>query len=307
MVLATLSTHKAERGRPDAKVLRLALRSYAFVPPTWDQAVPDDVAKALIWVADPSRPVTDLTDRDTAKEAVAALKVNNNGKPAAVKTAARRYSTLLSCMGYAVERKLLSSNPVTGVKLARNGRTVEEIDPRTVPSLAQARRLLDGAATLKTRNVDRAGHLAVYFAVMYYAGMRPSEVRGLRRADLDLPEEGWGRALLGESLPQNDGKWFDDGEQFTSQPLKHRGKGAVRPVALPPVLVALLRAHIQVHGIAPDGRIFFDGPSRSPISNMTRAYMWERVRQEALTEAELAIGLAKRPYMTCGTVTPPTC
>jgi integrase len=191
VVLATLSTHKAERGRPDAKVLRLALRSYAFVPPTWDQAVPDDVAKALIWVADPSRPVTDLTDRDTAKEAVAALKVNNNGKPAAVKTAARRYSTLLSCMGYAVERKLLSSNPVTGVKLARNGRTVEEIDPRTVPSLAQARRLLDGAATLKTRNVDRAGHLAVYFAVMYYAGMRPSEVRGLRRADLDLPEEGW--------------------------------------------------------------------------------------------------------------------
>jgi integrase len=198
------------------------------------------VADALAWVADASRPLTDLTDRDTAKEAVAALKVNRNGKPAAVKTAARRYSTLLSCMGYAVERKLLASNPVAGVKLARNSRTVQEVDPRIVPSLAQARRLLAGAANLKTRDSGRAGHLAVYFAVMYYAGMRPSEVRGLRRVDLDLPEEGWGRALLGESLPQNDGKWSDDGEQFASQPLKHRGKGAVRPVPLPPVLVALL-------------------------------------------------------------------
>ena len=295
-VLGTLDGRREQRGRPADRALRLALRSFAFVPPTWDKPVPQDVAEALAWVAAASLPVSALADRDTAKRAVAALGVNRNGKAAQPKTAARRYSTLLSCMEYAVERKLLISNPISGLKVTRNERTAEELDPRTVPSLDQARRLLAGAAELKTRDADRASHLATFFAVMYYAGMRPSEVRGLRRVDLELPRTGWGRALLAGSLPQNNAKWSDGGETFTNRPLKHRARGSVRPVPLPPVLVALLRDHVKRHGSAPDGRVFFEGPDRAPISNITRAYMWERVRQHALTKEELAVGLAKRPY-----------
>jgi integrase len=70
----------------------------------------------------------------------------------------------------------------------------------------------------------------------------------------------------------------------------------VRRVPLPPVLVALLLAHIAAWGTAADGRIFFDGPDQVLVSSGVLDRTWERARKAALTKAELAAGLAKRPY-----------
>ncbi|MCW2915917.1 MAG: site-specific integrase [Actinomycetia bacterium] len=77
---------------------------------------------------------------------------------------------------------------------------------------------------------------------MYYAGMRPAEVRNLRVTDLCLPSSGWGTATLSGSAPDVGGDWTDDGGQYETRGLKHRAEGTVRIVPLPPVLVAILRA-----------------------------------------------------------------
>ncbi|WP_396445207.1 tyrosine-type recombinase/integrase [Actinomadura sp.] len=94
-------------------------------------------------------------------------------------------------------------------------------------------------------------------------------------------------------------KWTDDGGKYDQRSLKHRPAGDVRIVPLPPVLVALLRAHLERWGTAPDGRVFFDtaaGADYAPITNAMYGKLWQRARAVALTDSEQAAGLAKRPY-----------
>ncbi|WP_165959319.1 tyrosine-type recombinase/integrase [Actinomadura sp. KC345] len=297
VTLALLDPRKAKRNCPADALLRRALRSYAFIPPTWEQPIPDDVASALAWLADASRPVADLTDSEVIRDALSALALTLTGKRAAAKTLARRRGVWHTCMQYAVERKLLAVNPVTGVKGAR-ARITDAVDPRAVPNLDQARRLLAGVAGL-ANGKRRGPHMAAFFAVLYYAGLRPAEARHLRADDLHLPASGWGTATLSGSTPDVGDKWTDDGDQYDRRALKHRPAGAVRIVPLPPVLVALLRTHLDRFGTAPDGRVFFDtaaGADFAPITNTMYGQLWQRARAVALTDSERTAGLAKRPY-----------
>ncbi|MFA1548845.1 tyrosine-type recombinase/integrase [Actinomadura chokoriensis] len=297
VTLALLDPRKAKRNRPADALLRRALRSHAFIPPTWERPVPDDIASALAWLADASRPVADLTDAEVIRDALSALALNIDGTRAAAKTLARRRGVWHTCMQYAVERKLLAVNPVTGVKGAR-ARITDAVDPRAVPNLEQARRLVAGLAGL-TNGKGRGPHMAGFFATLYYAGLRPAEARHLRGDDLTLPASGWGTATLSGSTPDVGDKWTDDGGQYDQRALKHRPAGAVRIVPLPPVLAALLRAHLDRWGTAPDGRVFFDtaaGADYAPITNVMYGQLWRRARAIALTDSEQAADLAKRPY-----------
>jgi hypothetical protein len=67
-----------------------------------------------------------------------------------------------------------------------------------------------------------------------------------------------------------------------------------RPVPGHPNLVALLRAHIETFGIAPDGRLFA-GPQLGQIEEATYLRVWRTARSIALTPAEVASPLAARP------------
>jgi hypothetical protein len=80
--------------------------------------------------------------------------------------------------------------------------------------------------------------LTAYFAVMYYAGLRPEEAAMLRKQDLQLPENGWGELLLSETAPVAGAAWTDSGERRDRRQLKQRGRGEVRHVPSPPPLVA---------------------------------------------------------------------
>lgn len=297
VTLALLDPRKAKRNRPAEVLLRRALRSYAFIPPTWDRPVPQEVASALAWLAEASRPLADLTDPEVIREALASLALNMSGNRAAAKTLARRRGVWHTCLEYAVERKLLPVNPVTGIKIKR-ARITDAVDPRAVPNLVQTRRLLQAVAGL-TNGKGRGPHMAGFFAMLYYAGLRPAEARHLRGDDLTLPASGWGSATLSGSTPDVGDKWTDHGGQYDRRSLKHRPAGDVRIVPLPPVLVALLRNHLDRWGTAPDGRVFFDtaeGADHAPITNTLYGGLWRRARAVALTESEQAAGLAKRPY-----------
>ncbi len=292
-VLVTVRTPKRGAKRaPDAALMGRAVTQWGLRPPAWDAVPPDDIASALRWVDDTSRPVADLADPAVLRDVLAALSRLADGRAAARATFRVRRSTLHALLDHAVELGALKVNPLTGLKTRRK-RTSDRVDPRRVPSLDQAQRIIDAVP-------GRWGHLSAFFAVLYYSGCRPAEARALRVGDCDLPASGWGRLMLAASRPEVGEEWTDDGDRHAERELKHRAPGEVRPVPIPPVLVAALRSHLDQYGTAPDGRVFWHETktktNRPPVPGDAYRRAWQRARHAALTPAELSAGVAERVY-----------
>ena len=115
-----------------------------------------------------------------------------------------------------------------------------------------------------------ASHMyQVMTAVSYYAGLRPSEVVTLRHRSLDLPQRGWGEIDVTEA---------DIGVDEPREP-----KTGPRSVPIPPVLVDMLRAWVDVHDFGADQLIFRTRSGRAPTaSNWSRA--WHRALRAAGVE-----------------------
>jgi integrase len=102
-------------------------------------------------------------------------------------------------------------------------------------------------------------------AVVYYAGLRPSEVVMLRPSAIELPATGWGRIAVREA---------DDGFDEPGEP-----KTGARSVPIPPQLVELLREWLAQHQYAPDDLIFRTRTGGRPTpSNWARA--WQRALRQ---------------------------
>lgn len=77
------------------------------------------------------------------------------------------------------------------------------------------------------------------------------------------------------------------GSQYARRP--------VRRVPIPPELVKLLRDHIARFSTGPDGGIF-RSENGNIIQPSTWWQVWHKVRERALTPAQLATPLLRRPY-----------
>ncbi len=64
---------------------------------------------------------------------------------------------------------------------------------------------------------------------------------------------------------------------------------------IPPPLTSLLRHHLRQFGTAPDGRLFV-APRGGLLGDKLYGDVWRAARQAALTPAEAASPLARRPY-----------
>jgi hypothetical protein len=51
--------------------------------------------------------------------------------------------------------------------------------------------------------------------------------------------------------------WADDGEVHEASRPKGGPRNAIRRVPIPPVLVTLIREHVELFGTVPDGRLFW--------------------------------------------------
>ncbi|MFI6455861.1 tyrosine-type recombinase/integrase [Streptosporangium amethystogenes] len=157
---------------------------------------------------------------------------------------------------------------------------------------AQARELLI-AVTYVGRS--RGPMLAALFACMYFGGLRSGEAAGLRKKDCHLPVSGWGVLTLEKTKPQSNKRFTDSGETHDDRSLKHRAEKETRPVPIPPELVAILRDHIDRHGVAADGRLFRTCTG-GLISGSAYARVWKEARTYAFTPDQVASPLAGRPY-----------
>jgi integrase len=238
-------------GRPPPDGAAAGAVRLGVQPRTRDTTPPPHIAAAIDWAERASLPVTDLEDTATVWLTLGACATTLAGKPAAGSTQRRKRSVFSNALGYAVELGRLGSNPVDRIQWTATA-VAASVDRRVVVSPAQAGTLLAAVGRLG----QRGAHLETFFAVLYYAALRPSEAVMLREADLHLPRTGWGRIVLAASASRAGRAWTDKGTARQERGLKHRAGNETRTIPIPPVLVRLLRAHIKRYGTTLDGRVF---------------------------------------------------
>ncbi|THJ74931.1 integrase [Candidatus Frankia alpina] len=211
----------------------------------------------------------------------------------------RKRAVFFGALDYAVERHHLDANPLPGLKWTAP-KQVEEVDRRVVCNHQQARALLGAVG----REGAIGRRLVAYYAVAYYAALRPGEINALNEDTVELPEEHdedqWGMLRLAISRPATGAGWRDEPppdrqEIAPARQLKHRAVGDTRPVPACPPLVAILRQHIAEFGFASDGRLF-TGVRGGEVSDSVIGRVWATARADALTPAQAASPIAHRVY-----------
>ena len=292
-------------GRPDDASIRRALVRWGFNTKQRPDP-PAEIAEDLAWVARNSAPLSALAEAATARRMLDQATGRLDGKNAAASTARRHRTILANAMDYAVELGHLDTNPIRALKWTAP-KVSSHVDRRSVVNPRQARSLLDAVRAQQ----PSGPRLVAFFAVMYYAGLRPEEAINLRKDNMVLPPqvpdqerherqslpeaEDWGELHLRAATPDAGSEWTDDGSQRDQRQLKHRAEGDNRIVPTHPELTRLLRDHLAEFGTAPDGRLF-SGVRGGELPTITYRRAWIKARQVALTAAEQASPLARRPY-----------
>jgi integrase len=285
-----------DRGRPAGRLLRRSLREWAFnTNRRDDDGKPEDVASALQWIERSTRPVSDLAKPDVIRGVLDGIERRLDGKASAPTVVHRKRAVLSNAVAYAIERRLLSTNPIESIRSTSAGATLvttKVVDKRCVVSPLQARTLFD-----QLDADGRTGHrLMAFFAVMYLAALRPEEAANLRKHNLSLPKEGWGELHLDQPAPEVGSNWTDGGQpRDQRRQLKHRAVGEVRTVPCPPELTAIIHGHMKAYGTDPEGRIFV-GERGGELASVTYRRAWDRARGAAFTAPVYRSPLARRPY-----------
>ena len=286
----TVALIEGHRKPADPDVIRRALFGYAFNVASTSRAAPVEVIRALEQIAKTSVPVAALEDPAIVRAALNACARRLDGKPAAATTTRRKRAVFANALGYAVELRLLAANPLDRIQWKASA-VAETVDRRSVANPAQARALLKAVR----EQGPRGEHMEAFFGCLYYAALRPAEAVALRESNCVLPARGWGRIDLAASQPRAGTEWTDDGASREERGLKHRGANETRSIPIPPVQVRMLRAHIARYGTGPGGRLFRTARG-GPLNDTGYGEVWQRARPSALTPAQLASPLARRPY-----------
>lgn len=203
-------------------------------------------------------------DRDVLARAERQLLLRADGTHLAASTAARYRKVAHASIRRAADLEILPSDPWPprprgrALRKAARART---LDLRRLPDPATMARALEAIASHQPGS--RTYQLMT--AVVYYAGLRPSEVVMLRPRVLDLSEGEWGRIDVVEA----DIAFDEPGEPETG----------ARSVPIPPVLVTMLATWVSDHGLGADDLLFRTRTGRLPLrSNWSRA--WQRALRE---------------------------
>ncbi|WP_207226634.1 tyrosine-type recombinase/integrase [Streptomyces albidoflavus] len=295
LATATLAMTKPgdREGAPDPETLRLAFR-WGVVPAHQGEEPPEALRAAHAWLLTGTRPLTDLLDVTVVENVLYHLGRRLDGAPAAGDTHKRRRRAVNTAMEHAVSLGELPENPLARSRGKRVG-SQDTVDPRVLVNVTQARQLLTAVSYVGSWDRARGRRLVAFYAVLYYAALRPAEAVGLRLADCYLPEEGWGSLTLRETRPVSGKQWTDSGERHDRRGLKAREAKTDRPVPIPPVLVSILRRHLRTFGTAKEGRVF-GNERRDVVGSSTYWRVWEEARELALPPERVASPLAGRPY-----------
>jgi integrase len=205
-------------------------------------------------------------DRSTLAEVSRLLGIGDEGQALANETARRYRRVAHSCIRRAVELEQIPADPWPPTPRGRNRRKVNmtrnTVDVRRLPNPAAAVGIIDA---MRSHQPGSRTYQAMT-AVVYYAGLRPSEVVMLRPRALHLPATGWGTIAVTEA----DVAWDEPGDPKTGN----------RTVPIPPRLVALLHSWIDEHALADDEQLF-----RTRLGNRPSQSNWSRALKRACEAA----------------------
>jgi hypothetical protein len=131
LTIVTMALCSAEKGRPEAEVLRRSLYLWAFNGGRRALEPPEEESAALAWLRKNAPAMADLDMPKRWRPALEALALRKDGKPAAANTIKRRRAVLTNCLRLAVEKDLLAGNPLHRMHW-QIPRAVEELDERSV-------------------------------------------------------------------------------------------------------------------------------------------------------------------------------
>ncbi|WP_152364916.1 tyrosine-type recombinase/integrase [Microlunatus speluncae] len=293
LTAATMFMIISDGRQQDGARTRAALNRWGFNTLRRDAAdKPEWVADTLRWVANHTRPAADLEDPDILRNLLDGIAHRLDGTVRSA-TATSRWRKIISNLAeYAVERDVLTENPVSTAARKAPQRTSMVVDRRRVVNPTQAWALL-GAVASQGATGER---LHAYFGCLYYAALRPEEGAALTEDQLDLPAEGWGWLHLAGAKPHVGREWTDSGEARDNRPLKQRAVGETRPVPSPPELTALLRRHLDEFGTTSDGRLFVGERATHHLPAFTVNRAWARARAAVFGDRARSLPIAARPY-----------
>lgn len=284
MTAVTTLLFVSDKGKSDDRLIRTALTRWGFNTSLRDdESCPVEIGRALRWVGSHSRPVSSLAKPEVLRTVLDGLTVRLDGTPAAPSVVSRRRKIFNTAVEYAVEREMLTVNPIPALKWTapRPGLTV---DRRAVANPVQARTLLEAV-----REQQRSGpRMVAFYACLYFAALRPEEAATLSKRHLSLPDVGWGEFHLDGAEPHAGKDWTDSGKNRDRRQLKQRARGEVRTVPCPPELTALIHEHVRLFGMAPDGRLFTGERNDEELPKGTINKTWRRARAEAFTPEVVA-------------------
>lgn len=285
----TIAMMGTTRGMPDRKVLNKALQQ-AFNTSTRVKEQTSEIHDALKWAAANSRDVAELAEADILREVLSTIDTNLDGKRASSNTVRLRRTTLKNAILYAIEQKLLTRNPLDEITIKKKSKnTLRQVDRRSVVNPVQGRTLLNAVTEINDR-------IHAFFALMYFAGLRPEEAANLRKENLSLSEKGWGEIHLEKAMPEIGEEWTDTRTRSEERGLKHREDNVGRTVPCCPELTTILHEHINTHGTAPDGRLFWGKRNGGRISSSVYGRAWAKARERSFSPEVASSPLAKRPY-----------
>jgi integrase len=282
------------RGAPEPAVLREAMRKWAFNPMHRSAAMPADVEAALSWLARASVPISALEEARLVSKALDACSRKLDGTAAAPEYYRRRRRTFYSALKYAVREGHLASNPLASTDDSewKPPEVNVAVDRRRVANPAQMEALLNA---IRETGRTQGPRLVAVYGCMYYGALRPSEAVSLMHDECKLPEKGWGLLEFSEIRSVVGRQWTDDGGTHETRGPKGGPRNAVRRVPIPPILVQMLREHIDQFGVADDGRLFRTHLGGLYVPSTLRQVL-AQARVRAFTPVQVASPLARRPY-----------
>ncbi|MEU9172604.1 site-specific integrase [Streptomyces sp. NPDC048420] len=290
---AALGMMADKPGAPELLQVRRAVR-WVAVPAHEDEEPPVDLEKVCAWLTENTLRLSALRTSSIAEDVHYRLAYKLDGKLAAKDTYKRRRRGFNAAIAYAIQKGYLDENPLAGLERPTTAAT-GPIDPRVLMNAVQGREFLTAVSYVGSVHRNRGRRLVAFFGCILYAAMRPAEVVGLRLDDCYLPEEGWGVLTLKETRPVSGKKWTDSGKRHDRRGLKMRDPETDRPVPIPPILVAMLRAHVKEFGTAADGRVF-QNERGDLVGTSSYWRVWQEARQYAFPPHKVASPLAGKPY-----------
>jgi len=211
-------------------------------------------------------------DRKNLAEAQTELGKRDDGTTAAAETSKRYRRTAKSCVRRAVELEYIAADPWPPSQRGRSRRKVNRVN-----LAVDVKRLHAPATAVRVfahmENHQPASRMyRMMTETVYYAALRPSEVKMLRPEAVHLPDEDkedeWGAIDVDEA---------DDGEDNPADPKTGR-----RRVPIPPRYVRRIRAWLKYNNIKPRQLIF-----RTRCGNAPSDTNWSRALQGAHRRAKV--------------------